>query len=350
MTGLTDEEGDGGGAHNGSLIARFAPGFIESAPIGLVVVGPVDGAIHDVNEGFCGFVGYSREELLGQTVRLITPASAPQLMVDDVLAQVRVSGRPLQMEKQFVRKDGGAAWGAMTIIPVADGGDSHAWNMAQVLDITARKAAEEALAASERLFHAAFDGAPIGKALFTPDGRFLRGNTALTRMLGYANAEMAGMSFLDLTHPDDRPESTAAFQEVVTGSRTGYLLEKRYLRKDGSTVWGRLSVSCIRSGTGEVEQIIGQFEDISETRAARIEVDENAARFAAMIEKSSDVMMIVREDADELWMSPAIDSILGHVPEMSLSEARETLLHPDDDPAVRRMMREVQAAPDATSR
>ena len=161
-------------------------------------------------------------------------------------------------------------------------------------DVSARQAAEADLRAAEERFRFAFDHAHVGMAVnnLTPPaapgdpvlGQFLRVNDALCAMLGYSREELAGMTFLDVTHPDDR----AAGEELLKAhgwgdgdprddgpSTSTVQIEKRYVRADGGTVWAVVNSTLIRDGAGRPYYLIKQVEDVTARR-------EETARLAAM--------------------------------------------------------------------
>ena len=103
-------------------------------------------------------------------------------------------------------------------------------------------------------------------ALVAPDGSFMRVNEALCDIVGYAPAELAALTFQDITHPDDCDTDVALAGEVLSGARRTYQLEKRYVRSDGSLVWVLLSVSLVRDAAGAPLHFISQIQDISERK------------------------------------------------------------------------------------
>ncbi|GIX06997.1 MAG: hybrid sensor histidine kinase/response regulator [Candidatus Poribacteria bacterium] len=113
------------------------------------------------------------------------------------------------------------------------------------------------------LFRALFESAPIGIALVGTDGRIVHANPMLGRILGYEPGELAGVSFREITHPEDIQLDWELFQELLAGRRETYGLVKRYLRKDGSRIWGGLSVSAIRDPNGETRFVLGMMADIT---------------------------------------------------------------------------------------
>ena len=122
----------------------------------------------------------------------------------------------------------------------------------------------EALARFEAMYH----GAPIGIAMLSRDGHVVESNAALREILGYSAEELAERPFSTYTHPDDVGENADVFHQVMAGERDGYRIEKRYVRKDGGTVWGNVSVSLVRDAAGEPSFAVGMLENVTERKLA----------------------------------------------------------------------------------
>ena len=97
------------------------------------------------------------------------------------------------------------------------------------------------------LFHSAFKFSPIGIALVSPEGKWLKVNDALLTLLGYSEEEFLSLDFLQMTHPEDLKADLDYVSELVLGKRETYQMEKRYFHKNGSVVYALLSVSLIRN-------------------------------------------------------------------------------------------------------
>ena len=117
----------------------------------------------------------------------------------------------------------------------------------------------------------------MGIALVMPDGRPIRCNSALERMLGYSSEEIAAMSFAQFTHPDDVERERQQFQEVMEKDLNFYQGEMRYRRKDGATVWGSLTVSIVRGEDGKMAYGVRMLEDVSEQKSAELALRESEA-------------------------------------------------------------------------
>jgi PAS domain S-box-containing protein len=128
--------------------------------------------------------------------------------------------------------------------------------------------AKEALRANEAQLRAIFNQAAVGIAVASLDGRFLDMNAKFTQILGYSAAELSGLSFAALTHPDDQQLTDVAVRELRSGQRSEYALEKRYIRKDGSLVWSMTTVTLLKDPHGNPQRFIGVIEDITSRKQA----------------------------------------------------------------------------------
>ncbi|MBA4094457.1 MAG: sensor domain-containing diguanylate cyclase, partial [Candidatus Accumulibacter sp.] len=127
---------------------------------------------------------------------------------------------------------------------------------------------EAVLSASEARFRSIFDLASIGIALVAPGGGWLSANAALSRMLGYAPEELQRLTFQQITHPDDLDKDLDQLQQLRAGELDQYQMEKRYIRKDGATVWVNLNVNKKVNALGEIEYYIAVIKDISAQKEA----------------------------------------------------------------------------------
>ena len=157
-------------------------------------------------------------------------------------------------------------WFQMNATPLR--GDGAAGAIVSHTDITARKLAEFDRLASETRFRALFDNAAVGMAEMAPDGRWLRVNATLLKTLAYAPGECLVGTMQDFTHPEDVDADTAHMEVLRAGAANSCMMEKRFMRRDGSAIWVAANLSCIRSPDGSVDYFIVVVEDISQRRTA----------------------------------------------------------------------------------
>jgi PAS domain S-box-containing protein/diguanylate cyclase (GGDEF)-like protein len=154
-----------------------------------------------------------------------------------------------------------------------------AWRLNEALRAETREAYSRAYE-SEQRFKSAFEEAPIGMGLTSIDpatrGRFLQVNRAMCELTGYTEQQLLGKGIRDLTHPDDVEPSITALQCLIDGEIPDYELEKRYVRADGSVVWGLLHVSLVRDSSGRPLYAVGQIQDVTERKAVREQLAHQA--------------------------------------------------------------------------
>jgi PAS domain S-box-containing protein len=155
-------------------------------------------------------------------------------------------------------------------------------------DYLERSRNEQALRDSEDRYRAIITSGAIGLALADLDGFIFQTNAALQKFLGYSDAELVGKSAREITHADDRETSASMYAELAQGKRQFYQIEKRYLRKDGTTVWGSLTASLVRKSNGEPMYVVGLIQNISKRKQAEEMVKsrtEELARSNAELEQ-----------------------------------------------------------------
>ena len=129
----------------------------------------------------------------------------------------------------------------------------------------------------DSLFQSAFEFAAIGMAIVSPEGKWLRVNRSICEITGYSEAELLKRTFQDITHPDDLEPDLENVRKMLAGEIDTYQMEKRYFHKNGSIVWVLLSVSLVRTKSGEPLFFIGQIQDITRQKASEQKLATAAA-------------------------------------------------------------------------
>ena len=309
---------------------RFRRAF-EDAAIGMSLGTPDDICL-DVNAAYCRIVGRPREAVIGRTFAELTHP-------DDVAAYTRQNEllyrgevNSYEIEKRYLRPDGTVVTGLLTISAVRDDTGHHLYDLGQLQDITAQKEAEVALRESEALFRSIFEGAGIGMALSGPDGRIRVANPAFERLLGYAPGELEGIYVTDITLSDDLPQQVEYLRQARAGEVDAYQMEKRYVRKDGAVVCGLLHASVVRDDQGAMRAVIGQVQDITARKKAEAALRESEARFRALVQNDPDVIAVVDDKMQVIYMSPSAEPVSGIPAEQMLGpmEACLGFVHPED--------------------
>ncbi len=134
-------------------------------------------------------------------------------------------------------------------------------------------------AQAKELFRYLFEQGSLGIAVEDIDGKLLLANPALCSMLGYGESELCGMNCCQFANPEDSQDDWALFQQLRSGIIDQYSLEKRYVRKDGAQLWGRLNVSLLENIDGGSPLVIAFVENITERRRTEDALRESEQRF-----------------------------------------------------------------------
>jgi diguanylate cyclase (GGDEF)-like protein/PAS domain S-box-containing protein len=140
----------------------------------------------------------------------------------------------------------------------------------------ARRESERLLRVSEARFRNTLEHAPGGIGVASLDGRFVEVNQSLCRLLGYTREELLQLTFIDITHPDDRARTYDYAKQLLDGKINSHQIEKLYLRKGGQPVWVQVTVSLLQDDSGAPLNFIGQIENITERKRSQEEIRQLA--------------------------------------------------------------------------
>lgn len=133
-------------------------------------------------------------------------------------------------------------------------------------DITTQVSVLQKLSDREEQFHHAFEYAPIGMALVSTEGDWLRVNGTLCKMLGYVKEEFLRLTFQDITHPEDLNTDLEHMYQLLAGKIGAYTMNKRYFHKEGYIIWVSLSVTLVVGQAGQPLYFVSQIKDITEQK------------------------------------------------------------------------------------
>jgi PAS domain S-box-containing protein len=166
-------------------------------------------------------------------------------------------------------------------------------------DISEQRMVEQALRESEEKLRSAFANAAIGFAVTTPEGRFLDVNPAYCAITGHTREELADTDSGRMVHPDDAVENQKLIDRMLAGEIRDFVVESRYVRKDGGPVWVRKSLSAVRHGDGTPRGVIALVEDITERKRQEQELALEVADLKQLQSISS--QLIQDEDAGAIY-------------------------------------------------
>jgi PAS domain S-box-containing protein len=179
------------------------------------------------------------------------------------------------------------------------------------------------LTQSSQLFRDVFDASPVGIAIENLDGQPLLVNRALCSMLGFNEDELCGKHCVQFSPPEDAEKDWVLFQQLRAGSIDHYQLEKRYFRRDGSLLWGQLSLSLLNIHPSPL--VIAIVQDITEKKRA----EEARFRHSAIVESSEDAIASVALDGVITSWNPGAERLFGYTEREAVGKSVTFLVPPE---------------------
>ncbi|HOI92620.1 MAG TPA: PAS domain S-box protein [Candidatus Rifleibacterium sp.] len=227
----------------------------------------------------------------------------------------------------------------------SDESGNLAMAIGSILDLTDRKNLESekqlvelALKDREQMLNAIFETANVGVVMLAPDGRYLLFNPWWQQQLGYSSEELQNMIFTDSAAENDRHAISESLQLALLGKTGSFSLEKCFLKKNGSSFWGNLSVAPMKSDTRVIGALIAVIVDITEQKNAEEALTKSKEQFELAIAGSNDGIWDWKIKTNELFLSQRWKEILGYT-DAELPNSFDTfkiLVHPEDWPRASR--------------
>jgi PAS domain S-box-containing protein len=260
----------------------------------------MDGRILNCNHAAAKMVMMNKEEIIGGTVADLGVFSPDDLAFFQRTMRDRMNGiLGSPVLSQIRRRDGSQRWMEIRSSIVRKSGKFHGFQII-CRDMTEQRNAEEALRKSESKFRAIFTESPVGIATLDLEGRPRDFNQVFDHF-GYSEEEFSRKSFSEFTHPDDRERNVALFKDLVAGKIDRFEIDKRYVRKDGSTVWARLYEKRVEGIEDGSPAILAIIEDLTELKEAEEAKDESTTRLQTLVEAIPDLIWL--KDKDGVYLS-----------------------------------------------
>ncbi|MCB0168739.1 MAG: PAS domain S-box protein [Anaerolineae bacterium] len=165
---------------------------------------------------------------------------------------------------------------------------------------------------SDERFRVAFANATIGFAMTDPAGRFIDANPAFCAITGYSLEELRTFAFPKLIHPEDRAANVALVEQMLAGKIPNFVIENRYVRKNGDNIWVRKSVSLVRSADHTPRWMIALVENITERKQAEQALAESEEQYRSLVTQAVDGIFIADSAGRFIDANSAGTQILGY--------------------------------------
>jgi len=178
-----------------------------------------------------------------------------------------------------------------------------------------QKRAEDILRVSEQRFRTLFETAPLGIGIVNPDTDIYEDvNPMFAAMLGRSHEELRGKSWRAVTHADDIGPQAAGIQALRDGTLQHFALNKRFLKKDGGTVWANLTMTQVTLPGTAGPRLLFMAQDVTETERMARNLVEEQTRFRALAEQST-VGIYTLDRGKITYINPRGAEIFGYGPD-----------------------------------
>ncbi len=236
------------------------------------------------------------------SILALSPWPEEQKRGQELIDRAIKTHQPGMYEQKFLRSDNSVGYYSSTFLGQFDENDELTSIVGSVMDITDRTIKDQALRVSEHRFRTLFEHAAVGVAIIdTNTGQYLEINHKYCDFLGYSKDEMLQRTFMSVTEPGFIKINMQYNQKLLNGKISEYSLEKKYVRKDGKTVWGELNASALwePGETPEVYMHIAVVLDITDQKIAELGLRESEKKFRETV-----------ANLDEGFYSSTMDGVL----------------------------------------
>jgi len=281
--------------HGGELSRLFRK-VLDATDNTMTITDPnlPDNPLVYVNKEFENLTGYSYDEAVGRNCRFLQADDRDQDGVHELREAIR-EGRNAQVVLRNYRKNGEMFWNELYLTAVRDDQGKVIYffgvqnDISEVTELHRREIEQRAVKKSEKELRSTFELSGMGQSQADLDGTITRANRKFCEMLGYRENELVGMSFLELTHPDDREGNKLELKPILDRQVDEAMFEKRYLRKDGGFIWARVTTTLL-TVDDEPPRFLAAIQDITEQRRARETVERlNETLERRVSERTNDV-------------------------------------------------------------
>jgi PAS domain S-box-containing protein len=306
---------------------HFASVF-ELNPSAITITTLDDGRYVDVNQSFLKIVGYSREELLGKSSMRDVPIWHSAADRREMVNQLRRDGQVRDFATQFRAKSGELRDVLISLDEIELEGGRYLLGM--VRDETEPNRLAATLRESEARFRTIFEHVPVGISFDDYHGKPILSNPAYTVILGYSPDELKALPWQAFTHPEDIAADEAQFVRLNAGEIDHYQMEKRYFRKSGEMIWGRLTLLRVRDSAADIPRVLSLLEDITERKQAEEAIRQSEARFRAIVESAPIGISFYSSKHGAIVINQAICDFLGYNRDELIHMHWQQTAHPED--------------------
>ena len=275
-----------------------------------------DGRCTFINHAAAEMLGYEPKECRGKSMHDLVhakrPDGSPYPKESCPVYRVFQTGHGQRSDRETLfRRDGTSFPIEGSAYPIVVNGSTEGI-VVSFKDISDRKHADAALRASEERFRGAFANAAAGIFITNLDGQILEVNRAFAEMTGFEESELVGVLYQHIAHPSDLERDQRVLGQLLSQEIPGFVGLERFIRKDGSAVWTRLSISMARNTAGDFCEVVCIAEDITERLRAETELRRSEERYRSIVENTHEGICMCDAECNVTYCNQRLVTMLGY--------------------------------------
>ncbi len=303
----------------------------------------MDGRCTFINGAAAQLLGYERKDCLGRNMHDLIHSKRSDGSVYPVedcrIFNAFRKAVGVQVDDEVMwRRDGSCFAAEYSSFPIVVNGQVEG-SVVAFKDITGRRTSEAALRASEERFRGAFSNAAAGIFITDLRGEILEVNRAFSGMTGYEEAELVGVPYQRIAHPSDLPRDAEVLPKLLRRELPGFVGLERFIRKDGSVLWARLSISIARNSVDEPSEVVCIAEDITERLQAEAELRRSEERYRSIVENTHEGICMCDAERNLTYCNSRLTAMLGYAEAGAELECSKIHFEEDAEDARRRFER-----------
>ncbi len=309
--------------------------ILDALLIYVVVMTP-DGAILKANQRSLALAGMSMDEVVGRSFvhqQWWIAGDEVDQSIQEAIGRAQ-QGASSRFDIPITTKAGKRLTLDFMVSPMFDKHGEIIRLVSCGIDISDRIRFEEALGESESRFRSTFENAAVGMAQLSLDGRWLAVNDKLCSILGYSKTELLALTLRQISHPEDRAAEMTLPERMLGAGTPSASVEKRYLRKDGSTVWANVTASPAMNSQGHADYLIAVIEDITARKRAETALRESESKFRALADNIAQLAWMADAFGWIYWFNQRCFDYTGSTPEQMQGWGWQAIHDPAELPTI----------------
>ncbi|MCM4157554.1 PAS domain S-box protein [Gramella sp. AN32] len=233
-----------------------------------------------------------------------------------------------QIEAQFYKVTGELIWCRLNTSIIYGQFEEERLIITQVEDITSRKQLENEAWENAKRFENTFEYSSVGNGVIGLDGKWKMVNRNLHTMLGYNKQEFLKLRLKDVTHPEDRKSDAKLIGQLLENKINTYTIDKRYIKKDGKIVYGRLYVSALKDESGKILYLIGQVNDVTTNVKSQKALKKSLQELQNLMDATTQVSIIETDlEGFPRKFNKGAENLLGYTAEEFIGKKSVSVIH-----------------------